>query len=214
MKYVIMCGGNYKYVWKTPKQLFKVNGEALVDRTIRLLRENGVTDIYISATDPRFEGHGVPVLKHENNFEVRGENDFVGYWVDAFYPHFKEGTEVTYLFGDVYFTDNAIKQIVNCTKRDNVLFGTGIAKNKLHQNWGEPFAYRVTDYKAFMNGVAKVKQYQDEGKFNRHPIVWELYRVLNGLELNKHEVLDKNYIAIDDSTMDADSPEKAKGLGT
>lgn len=39
MKYVIMCGGYYEQ-WKTPKQLQIVNGEALVERTIRLLNAN------------------------------------------------------------------------------------------------------------------------------------------------------------------------------
>ena len=41
MKYVIMCGGFYEQ-WKTPKQLQIVKGEVLVERTIRLLKENGV----------------------------------------------------------------------------------------------------------------------------------------------------------------------------
>lgn len=212
MIYVIMCGGTY-FQWETPKQLFKVGNESLVDRTIRLLKENGVTDIYISATDPRFEGHDVPVLKHENNFEVRGENDFVGYWIDAFYPNFPEDVQVTYLFGDVYFTDNAIKTIINCEKQDNILFGTSIAKNEQHKDWGEPFAYKVTDYKSFMDGVKEVKRLQDAGKFKRHPIVWELYRVLNSLDINEQQVLDKNYVCIDDGTMDSDSPGKAESLG-
>ena len=47
MKYIIMCGGTYKKWWK-PRQLAEIKGEALVARTIRLLRENGVEDIAIS----------------------------------------------------------------------------------------------------------------------------------------------------------------------
>ena len=64
-----------------------------------------------------------------------------------------------------------------------------------------------------MDGVEKVKRWHDEGKFKRHPIVWELYRVLNGLDPNVQQILDKNYECIDDGTMDADSPEKAEGIG-
>ena len=215
MIYVIMCGGEYPLAWKKPKQLFEVNGETLLDRTIRLLKENGAEEIYISATDPIFDGHGVPRLEHENNFAVKGNkiDDIVGYWVDAFYPNFPDDTEVTYLFGDVWFTEEAIKRIVNCKKKGNVLFGTSLAKNREHKPWGEPFAYVVRDYKAFMDGVAKVKQMHDERKFIRHPIVWELYRVLNKLDPNVQQILDKTYECIDDGTMDADSPEKAEGLG-
>ena len=29
MKYIIMCGGDYKK-WKTPKQLIRINGEPIV----------------------------------------------------------------------------------------------------------------------------------------------------------------------------------------
>ena len=40
MKYVIMCGGDYKDQFETPKPLLEVNGEKLVERTVRLLKEN------------------------------------------------------------------------------------------------------------------------------------------------------------------------------
>ena len=42
MKYIIMCGGKYSN-FQTPKQLIEINGERLVDRTIRLLRERGIS---------------------------------------------------------------------------------------------------------------------------------------------------------------------------
>ena len=44
MKYVIMCGGYYQNFKETPKQLSVVNGERIVDRTIRLLKENGIEE--------------------------------------------------------------------------------------------------------------------------------------------------------------------------
>ena len=44
MRYIIMCGGRYQQ-WQTPRQLIKIRGEPIVARTIRLLRENGITDI-------------------------------------------------------------------------------------------------------------------------------------------------------------------------
>ena len=54
MKYIIMCGGKYD-LFTTPKQLTKINGEELVARTIRLLKENGIEDIAISSKDKRFD---------------------------------------------------------------------------------------------------------------------------------------------------------------
>ena len=47
-----MCGGYYEH-FETPKQLTEINGETLVGRTIRLLKENGITDIYISGSEIR-----------------------------------------------------------------------------------------------------------------------------------------------------------------
>ena len=206
-----MCGGFYQNFREVPKQLSVVNGERLVDRTIRLLKENGVEEIYISSNNPVFDTCGVTRLEHENSY--RYDNDtLTGYWVDAFYPQFEDNTKVTYLFGDVYYTEKAINKIVNFKTYKNVLFGTSIAKNKLHRNWGEPFAYVVNDYKVFMNGVKAVKKLQDEGKIKRMALVWELYRYLNGLDINIQQVKGDTYICIDDGTIDIDGPQQIEQL--
>ena len=205
IKIVIMCGGFYEQ-WETPKQLQVVNGERIVERTIRLLKENGVTDIVITSNDERFDELGVPRLEHENSY--RYENGKLnGYWVDAFYPKFRKNQKATFIFGDVYFSEDAIKQIVEYKGNGNVLFGSAGAKVQ-GKVWGEPYAYVVNDMGAFYEGVKEVKRLQDEGLTNRVPIVWELYRVLNGIDVNEHRVLDATYKVIDDYTDDADNPSK------
>lgn len=213
MKYVIMCGGDYDD-FTTPKQLSVVNGERLVDRTIRLLKENGIEEIYITSNDERFDSCGVPRLKHPNYYKVISEEKkyIKGYWLDAFYPYFKSSDKITFIFGDVYFTENAIKTIVNYKTDKNILFGTSDAKNEEHQNWGEPFAYIVNNYAEFMDGVSAVKKLQDENKLLRVALVWELYRYLNGLDVNRQEVLDETYVVIDDGTIDVDYPDQIEKL--
>lgn len=203
-----MCGGEYKD-FKKPKHLSIVNGERIIDRTIRLLKENGVKDISISSNNKIFDTCGVPRLENKNNKYTAEKGKISGYWIDAFYP---VQEEVCYIFGDVYFTDNAIKTIVNYDSKENTLFGTGIAKNKFHENWGEPFAYKVKDYKEFFKGIEEVRKLYDKGKIKRNPLVWELYRYLNGLDINIQRVLDKNYICIDDGTIDVDTPEELEEL--
>lgn len=210
MKYVIMCGGFYEN-FKTPKQLSVIKGERLVDRTIRLLKNNGIEEIYISSNNPMFDSCNVPRLEHENTYRFE-DGVLKGYWLDAFYPNFKEDDKICYLFGDVYYTDKAIEQIVNYKTDKNVLFGTELAKNEQHKNWGEPFAYIVNDYKEFMNGIKEVKKMQDEGKTKRMPIVWELYRYLNNLDVNIQQVLDETYVCIDDGTIDIDDPEQIEKM--
>lgn len=210
MKYVIMCGGEYKN-FETPKQLTIINGETLVDRTIRLLKENGINEIYITSTDPRFDNCVAPRLEHKNTYKVKDDIQ-EGYWLDAFYPYFKPSDKVCFMFGDVYYTEEAIRTIVDLKCVKNTLFGTSDAKNEKHENWGEPFAYKVVDYKTFMEGVDAVKKMQDDGITKRMPIVWELYRYLNGLDVNVQQVLDETYVCIDDGTMDVDDFNKIEIL--
>ena len=103
MKYIIMCGGNYPKFEK-PKQLIKVNNEVLVERTIRLLKENGIEDIAICTNSDKFDYLGLPILLQENKY-ISGseyENKKSEYcWLNAYYP-VKE--PACYLHGDVYFT--------------------------------------------------------------------------------------------------------------
>ena len=77
MKYVIMCGGKYSK-FKEPKALSIVNGEPLVKRTIRLLMDNGVNEIYITSNDERFDCYGVPRLEHDNSY-VENSSGATGY---------------------------------------------------------------------------------------------------------------------------------------
>lgn len=205
MKYIILCGGEYK-AFKTPKQLSVIKGEVLVERTIRLLKENGINEIYISSNDPRFTQ--APRLENKANNFVADNGKITGYWLDAFYPI---GEPCCYLFGDVYFSPNAIKTIVEYNGDKNILFGNSVAKNEEHKNWGEPFAYKVNNYDEFMAGVKAVKQLYDEGKIIRHPIVWELYRYLHNLDINVQRITD-DYITIDDETIDYDNPEQVNKL--
>lgn len=206
-KIIIMCGGINKR-FTQPKHLSVINGERLVDRTIRLLKENGATNIYISSNSPLFDSCGVPRLDHKNTYVFAKDGTNTGYWLDAFYP---VEEKVIYLCGDVYFTEDAIKTIVNYKTDRNVLFGTSDAKNKYHQNWGEPFAYIVSDYKTFFKGIEEVKKLKDAGKVAREPVIWELYRYLHGLDINVQRITE-DYVCIDDGTMDVDSPQELEEL--
>jgi molybdopterin-guanine dinucleotide biosynthesis protein A len=69
MKYIIMCGGTYR-TFQTPRQLTEIDGEPIIVRTLRLLREHGVDDIAISSNDSVFEQFGVPVLRHIFNHVI------------------------------------------------------------------------------------------------------------------------------------------------
>ena len=54
---IVMCGGYYEN-FKEHKALSVINGERLIERTIRLLKENNIENIYISSNDDRFSKYG------------------------------------------------------------------------------------------------------------------------------------------------------------
>lgn len=210
MIYIIMCGGKYD-MFQKPKALSVINGEILVERTIRLLKENGINqeDIFISSNEKIFDTFGVERLKHYNSYKVEN-NKVSGYWLDAYYPTKKQ---CIYLHGDVYYSENAIRKIISFNPCKNTFIGNELARNKEHKNWGEPFGWIVVNQEEFIEGIEKTKQLQDEGKLERgYAISWELYRVLNRLDPNKQYINDDTYLSIDDETIDIDAPWQVEQL--
>lgn len=202
MKYIIMCGGTYKK-WETPRHMLPINGEPIVARTIRLLRENGVEDIAISSNNPIFEKLGVPVLKHENNMVVTETLNVRGYWVDAFYP---TDEPVCYMLGDVVYSPEAIKTIIGTDTNDIEFFASSppFASGYI-KPWAEPFALKVENTDHLKHAVCITKQYADMGLFYRHPIMWELWQVIQATPLNHIDY--GNYTVINDYTCDVDCAE-------
>ena len=213
MKYIIMCGGDYPN-WKKPKQLISIKAEPIVVRTIRLLREAGITDIAISSNHPAFEGLGVPVLKHENEYTSRHYNDYDGCWCDAFYP---TDEPTCYLLGDVYFSPEAIRTIVEYETDDIMFFGS---KRPFAQEYPkdhvEPFAFKVANNRHLRAAIKTVKIFDKQGLFARKPIAWELWYVIAGSDpyQDAEDIKGpaRDYVAINDYTCDIDEPWEARLL--
>lgn len=203
---IIMCGGHYDFFEKH-KALSVINGEPLVERTIRLLKKNNVNDIYISSNSDEFEKYA-NVLHHENSFKVEN-GEIKGYWLDAYYP---TNDPCIYLHGDVYYTEDAIKKILNLNPKVNTFIGNKYALNKEHKKVGEPFGWIIVNQEKFRNAINECKKLQDEGKTDRMPISWELYQVLNGYDVNGFDISEDTYLAIYDETQDIDAPWQIEEL--
>ena len=189
MKYII-CAGTKEY---KPRHLTKVNGENLIDRTIRLLKENGITDVWVSTKNPAFKNYN------------RLDYDSSGDWLNCFAPL---DEPACYIFGDVYFSPEAIKKIVE-TETDTVEFFASAKPYapEYPKIWSEPFAFKVQDQELFRKAIEKTKYYRLNGNFYRNPISWELWQVIKGTPLG---VIEQNYTVINDYTCDIDCPEDAE----
>ena len=202
MKYIIMCGGNYR-AWEQPRQLLTINGEPIVYRTIRLLRECGIKDIAISTNKPGFDRFGVPVLVHRNSYDTIAYNESFGDWCDCFYPM---NAPVCYMFGDVVYSPYAVSKIVQTQTDDIMLFGSAPPFSKEYlKRWIEPFAFKVADTKHLKEAIADVKRLDKEYRFNRRPIAWEVWNVINRGPDGDVNTIDYNsYVHINDWTCDID----------
>lgn len=201
MKYIIMCGGTYG---SRPKQMLPIMGERIIDRTIRLLKAYGVDDIAISTDDPNFWGIGVAILKHRNGYIYGHEENHL--WLQAFYPMTEP---VCYIFGDVYFSEDAIRQIVQ-TETESIQFFASAPPfaDNYYKTWAEPFAFKVQDTKLFFEKIEECHKLDLEGRFHREAVSWELWQVIKGTEL---DVIDyTNYHAINDYTCDIDDANEAR----
>lgn len=186
MKYIIMCAGNGTR-WNNhlgiPKHLIEINNETLLGRTTRLLKENGITDYVITGNDERYSQYGELISQTNNDCEIdRFEESIVD-------------DDVCYLYGDVYYTENAIKTIINTETKDVTFFG--------HEF--EIFAIKIKNLDLFFTHKHKVKELYLEGKIDRC-IGWEIYRSINNILFDEHRITEK-YIKILDDTDDIDYPE-------
>ena len=201
MKYIIMCGGFYTK-WEKPRQMTELNGEPIIARTVRLLKENGAEEIYISSHDSDFEEFA-PVLYHTNNYEAYGDGANNGRWTDCFYLT-EEPT--TYMFGDVVFSPEAIRTIINTPTDDIQFFASAppFAPN-YPKKWAEPFALKVMDTGHLKRAIKQTEIFYKQRMFKRKPIMWELWQVIKGYPFN--EIHYDSYVAINDYTCDIDSKE-------
>ena len=188
MEYVIMCGGDYSDQFETPKPLIEICKEKLIERTIRLLEENGVQMIAISTNhkfDELYEYLDVELIHHDNNYIHEAQDKpkkSNNAWLNAYYPTKKAAC---YLPGDVWWTEEAIKKIIYAPVKDVLFFAApGIydgRKNANIKTHREPLGFKVLNQDKFRKAINEILEEIDKGKFTVDPVSWTLYKKLNGL---------------------------------
>lgn len=171
--------GNYKGV---PKHLIEINGETLIGRTTRLLKQNGIEDYIITSSDERYKQYGNIMPQSHNDCEIDRFEEI-------------DEDEICYLYGDVYYTEDAINTIIKTPTDDILFFGSPY----------EIFAVKVVNKELFLFHKNRVKELYLNGEISRS-IGWEIYRSLYHIPFNKHKVYTNYYLVLDE-TDDIDYPE-------
>ena len=187
----------------------------MVERTIRILRELGITDIAISTNEENdcFDFLDVEVIKMKNNYkcELVEEGNYTkfkatGYWCDAFY---KTAEPACYLMGDTFYSTASLKQIVETPVNNQ--FGLGYPKK-----WQEPLAFKVNNQDNLHTACDTFKKLKDMGPerwpFCRNPIAWEFAQICCGYPVNRTIVHTPIFVGVHSFASDIDKEYEAKEL--
>ncbi|MBR1989440.1 MAG: 2-C-methyl-D-erythritol 4-phosphate cytidylyltransferase [Firmicutes bacterium] len=188
MKYIIMADGkgtrwqNYNDI---PKHFIEIGGETLLARTVRLLNEGDeAADVIITSHDPRYEVPGARRYEPLNNHLE----------IDRFTEELI-GDDVCFLYGDTYYSREAMDTILRTETEDMIFFG----------NERSIVAIKVKDGALFRNHVDNVRRLFLEGKIEKC-IGWQVYQSFTGLPFGEKKI-GPSYIVLEDGTEDFNSPE-------
>ena len=187
MKDIIMADGkgtrwnNYHNI---PKHLIEIDGETLLARTVRLLRENDArADIVITSHDPRYEVPGARRYEPQNNHLE----------IDRFTEELI-ADDVCFLYGDTFYSESVIQKIADTPAEKLLFFG----------NERSIVAIKVADGALFRQHVDRVRALFLAGKIEKC-IGWQVYQSFEGLPFGENTIA-ADYILIQDGTEAFNSP--------
>jgi len=210
MRAIIIAAGEASR-WKNhlgiPKHFAPVDGEPIIYRTVRLLRERSVVDIYVvgPADDPRYAIEGSTLFVPKKEPHNQDADKFLNsrdLW-DA------NGRTVVF-YGDVFFTEYAMDSIVNFEGKDWTLFCRFDSSQYTGTGWGECFAQSfypkdIEEHKEKLYYIADLKRKNIIDRCGG----WEHYRAMQGYrdhEVKEHLHRKGKVFEINDWTDDFDHP--------
>lgn len=197
---VIMAAGNSKR-WQNhlgiPKQLAPVQGEPVIKRTIRQLKERKYNDIYVTVREYGQFGN-LDVIEY-----IKPVNE---YPIDRIYGA-KDLVPCLFLFGDVYYTDDALDAIL-ADDHDWWFYGRrfpGIFKGNR-----EIYAVKADDY--LIKKAAELRELHIQGKV-KNSLAQFLHLYMLSFPINpktknfitKPEEIGNHFTDIEDLTTDFDT---------
>lgn len=179
-------GTRWKNYQNIPKHLIKIDGEILLERTVRQLNnQDKGAKVIITSHDKRYEFKGATRYEPLNNVLE----------IDRFTEELIEDN-ICFLYGDTYYTDETIHNIINSKVEDILFFG----------NQKSIVAIKVKDSKLFKKHISNVKNLFLENKIQNCK-GWQVYQSFQNLEFDKKQIKDK-FVIVDDETIDYNTPKE------
>lgn len=179
-------GTRWKNYQNIPKHLIKIDGEILLERTVRQLNnQDKNAKVIITSHDKRYEFKGATRYEPLNNVLE----------IDRFTEELIEDN-ICFLYGDTYYTDETINNIINSKVEDILFFG----------NQKSIVAIKVKDSKLFKKHISNVKNLFLENKIQNCK-GWQVYQSFQNLEFDKKQIKDK-FVIVDDETIDYNTPKE------
>lgn len=211
---IVLCAGpdnKWNNYLGAPKHFAPVDGEPILHRTVRLLKERGVDNIYISGPDARYLIEGTTLVTPPKDIDE--ENPALGstFYQTHYWWH-PQGRTIL-LLGDVYFTEAAMDTIVGFKDNEWQMFCRFNGSALTLSPYGEPFAVSFwPDHHAdIMRATDTVRRLlEDKNNHVWRQGIWEYYRVMAGSPdrlVNAHIDWGRR-TEIDDWTDDFDTPKE------
>lgn len=187
--------GNYMGVHK---HLVEVNGERLIDRTIRLIHNRVSAEVYTLAKYPEYENPNATLVCPED-LDNGGAVASMEFWSTS--------NRTTVLFGDIFFTEDAMDKICAITETEKCQFIGRSTASRFHGcPYEEQFGFSLLPehHEEVTDALNHVKQALQSGVI-KGCTGWATYRHLHGLPLRKHKIRG-DFVEINDFTDDFDYP--------
>jgi hypothetical protein len=212
MRYIIACSGSgsrWNNYLGRPKHLIEIDNETLISRTVRLIKKyDKNNEIIIMAYRKDYKVNGTCL--HVPNLFTQSKH--VKYpAIYTCHNIWNRNGKTILLFGDIFFTENAIKKIINKSYYNTfkiLFFGRKGSSELTNKKYGEIFgmSFNFIKNKIILKNLEELKIKYEKKEIDRF-ITWELYKKLNNINLNDIKFkFNSNFIDINDFTEDFDYP--------
>lgn len=198
---LILCAGDGER-WGNhlgrPKQLLEIGGETLLGRIHRQLASHRIDDAIVVGRDPLLrQGNWIVFEPESFRWTVETLLSTQELWRGS----------VVVLLGDVFYSDAAMRKILN-SKKDLSVFGRKGANTFTNTKWGELFAIRFGSH-SYSNVVHHIMKSMDHAESGGRGKIWEFYYSAVGFDLNQSKTVTESrvFVSINDYTDDIDSPD-------